>query len=488
MLKLSDLIYRVPLLAVEGSTDLLAHGVTDDSRQVEPGFVFVALRGQTFDGHQYIEQAVLRGAAAIVAESWPDSREEGPTWIRVRDSAVSLGWMAANWFGNPSTELDLVGVTGTNGKTTVATLLYQLALSLGYPAGLLSTIEVRIGSDQVLPATHTTPDPLTLQAHLRHMVDSGCTHAFMEVSSHACHQKRIAGLEFRGGIFTNLTHDHLDYHGSFANYLAAKKSFFDGLSETAFALTNLDDRNGLVMTQNTRARVRTFSLTQPADYRGRVLEYTLNGSLLEWMGREVYTRLVGRFNASNLTAVWGAALELGWDLDEVLIGLSHLEPATGRFQVLAFEAGFFAVVDYAHTPDALKNILETLHDVKNDSARVLTVVGCGGDRDPLKRPAMGQIAAEASAQVWFTSDNPRFENPDSIVDQMMAGVAPADRHKVIRQIDRKRAIQEALEACRMNDVLLVAGKGHETYQEINGQRHSFDDRQVLLHVYHELYR
>lgn len=487
MFKLSDLLYRVPLLAVDGPTDRDISGVAFDSRQVQPGSVFVAVRGQQVDGHEFIQQAVERGAAAVVIERWPDLRMEGPTWVQVRDSAFSLGWLAANWFGNPSTELELVGVTGTNGKTTVATLLYRTALALGYCAGLLSTVEVRVGPDVIRPATHTTPDPLVLQAHLREMINAGCTHAFMEVSSHACHQQRISGLRFRGGLFTNITHDHLDYHGTFANYLAAKKSFFDGLPDSAFALTNLDDRNGLVMVQNTKARTRTFSLIQPADYRGRVLEYTLSGSLIEWMGREVYTRLVGRFNASNLTGTMGAALELGWDLEEVLLALSEIQPASGRFEVLAFEAGFFAVVDYAHTPDALKNVLETLHDVKSEKARILTVIGCGGDRDPFKRPIMGQIAAEASDLVWFTSDNPRSESPDSIIDQMAAGVALANRGKINRQIDRQLAITEALAACRPLDVLLVAGKGHETYQEIKGQRLPFDDREVLNHAYREIY-
>lgn len=490
MKSLVDLLYRVPLVAVEGRTDLLVSEVVFDSRQARPGCAFVAVRGVQADGHQFIQAALTKGATAVVAEEWPDDYADhaGVTWVKTRDSAFSLGWMASNFYDNPSQELELVGVTGTNGKTTVATLLCDLAEGIGYTSGLISTVEVRFSAEEALAATHTTPDPLQINRHLRRMLQNGCGHAFMEVSSHACHQKRIAGLSFRGGVFTNLTHDHLDYHGTFANYLAAKKSFFDGLPESAFALTNIDDRNGLVMTQNTRGRVRSYSLMQPANYRGRVLEYSLNGTLIEWAGREVYARLVGRFNASNLTAIYGAALELGWDMDSVLVGLSELVPADGRFQVLPFEAGFYAVVDYAHTPDALSKVLETLHDVKAEQGRVFTVVGCGGNRDADKRPLMGRIAAEASDAVWLTSDNPRYEDPDTIIDQMYAGVAAPDRPKVRRLSDRAAAIREALAACRPHDVLLVAGKGHETYQEIQGQRLEFDDRHELQRAYRELNR
>jgi len=487
--KLVDLLYRCPLLAVEGQTDRVIHNLNVDSRMSLPNSVFVALRGTQADGHDHIQQALDHGASVIVCERWPEDINRDTlevTWVLVSDSAKALGWIAANFYEDPSEELEVVGVTGTNGKTTVVTLLHQMALDLGMNAGLLSTVIVRFGDVSWEPK-HTTLDAIELHKTLRAMCMDRCTHVFMEVSSHACIQQRIAGVKFRGGIFTNITHDHLDYHKTFANYLAAKKSFFDGLSSRAFALTNIDDKNGLVMTQNTHAKVRSYSLQQPANYRARVLEYNMDGSLLEWEGKEIWTQLVGRFNAANVTAVIGAALELGWDEEEVLLSASKLLPADGRFQVLAFEAGFHAVVDYAHTPDALKSVLETLHDVKSENGKILTVVGCGGNRDVDKRPKMGAIAAEASDRLWLTADNPRFEKADAIIEDMYSGIALADQSKVRREKDRETAITEAITACHPGDILLVAGKGHETYQIIDGHTFDFDDRLVLKKAYRNLY-
>lgn len=464
---------------VTGSLDREVAGLAQDSRAVASGFVFFAVKGTAVDGHDYIQKAVDSGAVAVVCEQMPEHVREDVTYIQTGNSSLLMGYMASAFYGHPSRQLQLVGITGTNGKTTTVTLLYRLFRLLGYKAGLLSTIENRIDT-RVVPSTHTTGDSLEINALLRRMVDAGCDYAFMEVSSHAVVQNRIAGLRFRGGIFSNITRDHLDYHKTFEAYIKAKKMFFDHLPPTAFALVNVDDRNGEVMLQNTRAAHHTYSLRSPADFHVKVLEDSLAGLQLEMDGTEVCMRLVGRFNAYNLTAIYACALLLGMEKNEVLLAMSRLTEAPGRFETLKSTTGNkLGIVDYAHTPDALQNVLSTIDSLRAEVRQVVCVVGCGGNRDTGKRPMMAQIAADLSDRLIITTDNPRFEEPQEIIDQMMAGLSPAQRAKTLCIADRKEAIRTACALAGSGDVVLVAGKGHETYQEVKGVKHHFDDREVL---------
>lgn len=476
-MKLSRLIEHLSPQQPLTRPDLEPADVTSDSRAVVPGGLYVAVRGANIDAHSFIPDAVSAGASVIVCEELPSDPSPEVEWVTVPDSAVALGEIASAWYGHPSEKLTLVGVTGTNGKTTIATLLYEMARRMGEKAGLLSTVINKIG-DRAVPSTHTTPDPLSLQRLLREMVDDGCSFCAMEVSSHACAQHRIAGLKFAGGIFTNLTRDHLDYHKTFDNYLAAKKSFFDSLGPEAFALTNADDRNGAVMLQNTRARKGSYSLRARADYVGSVIEDRLSGMLMLIDGTEVETRFVGRFNASNLLAVYGAGRLIGWEKDEVLRVLSALEPVAGRMQTFT-NGTVTAIVDYAHTPDALDNVLSTITEVVEDDSRIITVCGCGGDRDKGKRPLMAATAAAYSSVVVLTSDNPRTEDPDEILRQMLEGIPAGERGKTLVIPDRAEAIARAVDMARKGDVVLVAGKGHEDYQITGTVKHHFDDREQV---------
>jgi UDP-N-acetylmuramoyl-L-alanyl-D-glutamate--2,6-diaminopimelate ligase len=484
MIALQDILYRVPLLEVVGDRTRPVRAVQFDSRRVEAGDLFVAVSGTQHDGHRFIQAAIQAGATHVVCEILPGELQPAVTYLRVKDSTLALAHLAANYYGNPADQLTIIGVTGTNGKTTVASLLYYLLMRLGYPAALLSTVAVRVGT-QVLEATHTTPDPLQLHAHFRRFVDAGCQYVCMEVSSHALHQKRVAGVAFAGAIFTNLTHDHLDYHGTFENYRDAKKLLFDQLPNTSWALTNIDDRNGAFMLQNCDARQCTYSLRTVANYHTRLLDGNLTGLHLTFNDREVFCRLLGEFNAYNLTAVMGAALELGLDLDEVLLAASNLQPPPGRLQVVPL-GEVTAVVDYAHTPDAVRSVLRTLRDLREQDTDVITVIGCGGDRDRTKRPEMARIATDLSSLVILTSDNPRSEDPQAILDEMYAGVPISYQRKVIRQVDRREAIRLAVRMAQPGSVILVAGKGHETYQEIAGVKHPFSDAEELEAAYHQL--
>ncbi len=452
-----------------------------DSRMVQDGSLFVATRGTLTDGHNYIESAVERGAKVVVCEELPAVKLSGIEYIEVEDSHSALSHLAAEFYDFPSKQIKLVGVTGTNGKTTTATLLYNLFTTLGYKCGLLSTVENRIGSG-VSPATHTTPNAVELNRLLREMVDSGCSHCFMEVSSHALVQRRVEAVEFCGGIFTNLTHDHLDYHGSFAEYLKAKKSFFDALPKGAFALTNLDDRNGEVMLQNCKALHRGYSLRTISHYSTKIVESHLDGTLLRINNTEIWVQLIGRFNAYNITAIYGTAIELGEDREEVLAALSTLQSVGGRFETIRGNDGRLAVVDYAHTPDALRSVLETISEVCKGShkdSKIITVVGCGGDRDKLKRPIMALLAVQHSDQVILTSDNPRSENPNAILDDMISGLTAEQQRQTLTIENRSQAIKTAAVIARPSDVILIAGKGHETYQEIAGIRNHFDDKEEI---------
>lgn len=474
---LSKLIERLQVKGAIKNPDLDVAGITADSRRVEAGGLYVAVAGTNVDGHSFIPSAIAAGASVIVCEHKPQEAEEGVEWVVVPDSAVALGEIASAWYGHPSEQLTLVGVTGTNGKTTIATLLYHTARHMGERAGLLSTV-VNLIDTRGVAATHTTPDPISLQAMLREMVEAGCTFCAMEVSSHACAQHRIAGLKFAGGIFTNLTRDHLDYHKTFDNYIAAKKSFFDSLGKEAFALVNIDDRRGEVMVQNTRARVTTYSLHSRATYTGEVIEESIRGMLMAFNGREVETHFVGNFNAYNLLAVYGAAINIGWESEEVLRVMSVLRPVDGRMQTFT-NGSVTAIVDYAHTPDALENVLLTINDLLHGSGRVITVCGCGGDRDKGKRPTMAAIAVNNSDLAIFTSDNPRTEDPEEILSEMLAGVSPSDMNRAIKITDRACAIARAIELAEEGDVVLVAGKGHEDYQIIGTEKHHFDDREQV---------
>jgi UDP-N-acetylmuramoyl-L-alanyl-D-glutamate--2,6-diaminopimelate ligase len=483
MKKLSDILYKVPLTAVSGNTDMEVSSVQIDSRKVGKGSLFVAVRGVAVDGHQFIDKAIEQGAAAVVCEQIPAAKKEWVTYVQVKNSAEAAGQMAHNFYGQPSLRLKLVGVTGTNGKTTVATLLYKLFTCLGYKSGLVSTVENMIG-DKVVPSTHTTPDPVSLNALLKQMVDEGCTHAFMEVSSHAVHQSRIGGLEFAGALFTNITHDHLDYHGTFDEYIKAKKGFFDGLSSSAFAITNLDDKRGMVMLQNTAAKKYTYSLRTVADFKGKILENSLSGLMMTVNDQEVHFRLIGEFNAYNILAGYGAAVVMGENKSQVLQCLSNTTGAEGRFDYLISPKDrLIGIVDYAHTPDALINVLSTIKRLKKGHEQVITVVGCGGDRDKLKRPVMGEVACEHSDKVIFTSDNPRSEDPLAILEDMERGLNTAARRKYVAIADRRQAIKTAVSMAGPEDILLIAGKGHEKYQEINGVKHHFDDKEVLKEMF-----
>ena len=474
---ISELIVGISVKEVKGEVNQAVSAIHFDSRKVVPGSVFVAVGGRATDGHQFIDMAVDRGAVCVIAQS-PVTVPANVCLVYVEDSARTLALVANAFYGHPSASLTMVGVTGTNGKTTIATLLYRLFSGLGYKCGLLSTVENRIG-DEVEAAGYTTPDAVAVQQALRKMVDAGCTHAFMEVSSHALDQHRVEGIEWDVAIFTNLTHDHLDYHGDFKSYIHAKKKLFDGLSAQAFALINADDKNAEVMVQNTVAKVSNYSLTKMTDFRVRVIENRIDGLQLEMNGTPLHVRLVGKFNASNLLAIYGAAILLGEDREQVLTILSDLRPAEGRFDLVTGRQQVFAVVDYAHTPDALHNVLSTLIQVRSHGSRIICIVGCGGDRDRTKRPEMARIAAMFADQVILTSDNPRTEDPESILDQMWPGI-PADKQKqTLRITDRKQAIRTGVQMAAPGDILLVAGKGHEKYQEINGHRYPFDDKEVL---------
>lgn len=478
MNNLNDILTSLDVVKLVGQSDIDLTGVNSDSRKVEPGSLFVATRGTQVDGHDYIASAIEKGAMAVVCEILPEKLSPDVVYVVVKNTNVALGKIASAWYDFPSSSLRLVGVTGTNGKTTIATLLYRLFRRLGHKCGLISTVCNCIDSEE-FPSTHTTPDPLTLNRLLAQMVECGCKFAFMEVSSHAIDQRRIEGLCFEGGVFTNLTRDHLDYHKTFAEYLAVKKRFFDELSDEAFALTNVDDKNGLVMLQNTKAEKKTYSVRSMSDFKTKVIEDGFDGLKLEINRKEVFLPFIGKFNAYNLTAVYATALLLGCDSDETLLNLSALRPVSGRFEPIATPSGYKVIVDYAHTPDALKNVLETIDSFLAVEARLITVVGCGGNRDRGKRPLMAKEAVKLSHQVIFTSDNPRNEEPQTIVDEMMEGVEMADRAKVITILDRYQAIKTAMLLARPKDVVLIAGKGHENYQEINGTRTHFDDKEVV---------
>lgn len=485
MLKLSNLLSAIKPLEIIGNTDKNIVALSSDSRNVVKEGMFVAVRGVTTDGHKYIPVVASAHVGAIVCESFPAVFEQGVTYIRVENSAEALGHLASAWFGYPSKKLKLVGVTGTNGKTTTATLLYEMARLEGYKAGLLSTVCNYIDS-KAIPSTHTTPDPISLNSLLARMADEGCAYAFMEVSSHAAAQHRIAGLKFAGGVFSNLTRDHLDYHGTVENYMNAKKTFFDMLSQDAFALVNADDKAGAYMLQNTRARKYTYSLRRDADFRGRIIEQRLDGTLLMLNGREVEVQFTGKFNAYNLTAVYGASVLTGFNPENILVNMSRLVPVAGRFQTFRSDKGVTAIVDYAHTPDALVNVLDTIREIVGAEGRIITVVGCGGDRDHGKRPMMAHEAAIRSNQLFLTSDNPRTENPDSIIAQMKEGLTPEQLRSTLCIADRREAIRAAIQSAGNGGVVLVAGKGHEPYQEINGVRHHFDDREEVAAALAEL--
>lgn len=475
---LADLLQHIICLENSGNTGIEVTGIQFDSRKATQGTVFVATRGTATDGHDFIGMAIENGATAVVCESMPEKLTENVTFIRVSNSSDALGQMAAAWFGYPSSQLTLVGVTGTNGKTTIATLLYETFRALGYKTGLLSTVCNYIDSEAV-EATHTTPDAIALNELLARMVQAGCKYAFMEVSSHAVDQRRIAGLDFDGGIFTNLTRDHIDYHLTFENYLKAKKRFFDDLSADAFALTNADDKNGMVMLQNTKAQKYNYSLRGMADFKTRILEHSFEGMLLDMNDREVNVSFTGKFNASNLTAVFGAAVLLGQDELEVLRILSSLHSVSGRFETLHAPQGFTAIVDYAHTPDALNNVISTINQILEGKGRLITVVGCGGNRDKGKRPMMAREAVDGSWKAILTSDNPRFEDPQDILNDMLAGLDVTQKSKSLTIVDRREAIKTACAIAQKGDVVLVAGKGHEDYQIIQGVKHHFDDREEV---------
>ena len=469
--------------AVSGTTDVVVSGVQIDSRKVSHRSVFVAVKGVAADGHRFIDKAIELGAIAVVCQEMPAQQTEGVTYVQTSDSAEAAGVLAHNFYDQPSTKLKLVGVTGTNRKTTLATRLYKLFGCLGYQCGLVSTVE-NIINGNVIPSTHTTPDAVSLNALLKQMVDEGCEYAFMEVSSHAVHQRRIAGLDFAGALFSNITHDHLDYHKTFDEYIKAKKGFFDGLTADAFAITNIDDKRGAVMLQNTAAKKLTYSLRSMADFKGKILENSLTGLVMTINDKEVHFRLIGEFNAYNLLAVYGAAISLGEDKQDVLRCLSNVTGAEGRFDyTVSPKEKVIAIVDYAHTPDALINVLATIKKLKQGNEQVITVVGCGGDRDRTKRPVMGEVACEHSDKVIFTSDNPRSEDPMQILADMEEGLSVTARRKYIAIADRKQAIKTAISMAQPDDIVLVAGKGHEKYQEINGVKHHFDDKEVVQEMF-----
>ena len=479
---LKDLLSSMKPKAVIGNEDIDITGVNIDSRRIGKGHLFVAMVGTQVDGHQFISKAIAQGAAAILCERLPEETSEGVTYVQVDSTEDAVGKVATLFYGDPSRHLKLVGVTGTNGKTTIATLLYNMFRKMGHKCGLLSTVCNYI-EDEAIPTEHTTPDPIELNALLSRMVEAGCEYAFMECSSHAIAQKRIGGLRFAGGIFTNLTRDHLDYHKTFENYRDAKKAFFDSLSKNAFAITNADDKNGLVMVQNCKAQVKTYSIRQMADYRARILECHFEGMYLELDGNEVGVQFIGKFNVSNLLAVYGAARMLGKEPQDILVAMSTLHSVNGRLDPVRSPEGYTAIVDYAHTPDALENVLNAIHEVLNGKGKVITVCGAGGNRDKGKRPLMAQEAVKQSDRVIITSDNPRFEEPQDIINDMLAGLNAQQMKKVISIADRKEAIRAACMMAGKGDVILVAGKGHENYQEIKGVKHHFDDKEVLRDIF-----
>lgn len=482
-MKLQDLLKKVDIVTIKGDENKEVKLICTDSRNVERNALFIAIKGVQVDGHNYVENAIEQGASVIVYEEdtiKTDNKEI--TFVKVKHSADAAGTIATLWYGDPSSKLKLVGVTGTNGKTTTATLLYNMFRRLGYKAGLLSTVANYV-NDKEFHATHTTPDPLTLNEMLAKMVEAGCDYAFMEVSSHAIHQKRISGLNFAGGIFTNLTQDHLDYHHTMEEYLKAKKMFFDELPATAFALTNVDDKNGMVMLQNTKAKKHTYSVRGLADYKGKIIEKHFDGTAIEINGREVQVQFVGVFNVYNLLAVCGAANLLGQQMDEILVTLSALKPVSGRFQTFRSDDGITAIVDYAHTPDALVNVLEAIHEVLQGQGQIITVVGCGGNRDKTKRPIMAREAVRLSNQVILTSDNPRFEKPQAIINDMADGLTSDQQKKALMIVEREQAIRTACKIACTGDVILIAGKGHENYQDVKGVKHHFDDSEIVQELF-----
>lgn len=482
-MKLSELLRNVTTISLIGNSEADITGVDIDSRKVERGHLFVAIKGTQTDGHRFIPKAIASGAAAVLCEDLPEERQEGVTYVKVASTEEAVGPVATMFYGEPSRHLKLVGVTGTNGKTTIATLLYNMFRKFGYKCGLLSTVCNYI-EDEAIPADHTTPDPIELNYLLSKMVQAGCDYAFMECSSHAIAQKRIGGLKFAGGLFTNLTRDHLDYHKTFENYRDAKKAFFDGLDKDAFAITNADDKNGAIMVQNTKAQVKTYSTRTMADFRARIIECHFEGMYLEINGREVGVQFIGKFNVSNLLAVYGAAVMLGKAPEDILVVLSTLKSVAGRLEPIRSAEGVTAIVDYAHTPDALENVLNAIHEVLDGKGgQVITVCGAGGNRDKGKRPLMAQEAVKQSSRVIITSDNPRFEEPQDIINDMLAGLDQKQMKKVIAIVDRKEAIKTAAMLAQKGDVILIAGKGHEDYQEIKGVKHHFDDREVVREIF-----
>lgn len=477
-MKLNELLKAIQPIQVIGNQEVEIKEVNIDSRQVREGDLFMAMRGTQTDGHAYIASAIEKGAVAVLCEDLPEQLNDGVTYIQVKESEDAVGKLATAFYGDPTSKMKLVGVTGTNGKTTIATLLYDTFRYFGYKVGLVSTVCNYI-DDEAVPTEHTTPDPITLNRLLGKMADSGCKYAFMEVSSHSIDQKRISGLKFAGGIFTNLTRDHLDYHKTVDNYLRAKKKFFDDMPKDAFCLTNLDDKNGMVMVQNTRAKVCTYSLRSLSDFKGKLLESHFEGMILEFNNRELSVQFIGKFNASNLLAVFGAAVLLGKKEEDVLVALSTLKPVSGRFETVRSPQGFTAIVDYAHTPDALVNVLNAIHGVVEGKGQIITVCGAGGNRDKGKRPLMAKEAAKLSDRVIITSDNPRFEEPQEIINDMLAGLDKEDMRKTLSIVDRREAIKTACMLAQPGDVILVAGKGHENYQDVKGVKHHFDDKEVL---------
>lgn len=485
MMDLKKVLHAIPVQQVVGNLEEVdVHSLCFDSRKVELGSLFIAVRGVQTDGHLFVDKAITSGARAVIVEELPKETLDSVAYILVADSAYALGVAAANFYGNPSEQLKLVGVTGTNGKTTVATLLFQLFTELGYHVGLLSTVQNQIGT-KIIPATHTTPDPIQLNKLLRDMVDDGCDYAFMEVSSHAVVQERIAGLVFAGAIFTNITHDHLDFHKTFDNYIKAKKKFFDDLDANAFALTNADDRNGQVMLQNTVAHRKSYGLRSGADFKAKVIESHFDGMLMSVDGQEVWVKLIGDFNAYNLLAVYAAAILLEQETVKVLTALSTLKGAEGRFDTMKSASGVFGIVDYAHTPDAVENVLKTISSLRRPEQKIITVLGCGGDRDKTKRPEMAEAALRYSDRFLITSDNPRTEDPYLIIRDIEAGVAADQKAKTLSIADRKEAIRTAYQLANPGDIILVAGKGHEKYQDVNGVKHHFDDKEVLENTFNE---
>ena len=475
---ITELVNRIPVLEIHGDNNREVTELVIDSRKVTENALYIAMKGTVVDGHSFIASAIEKGATTIVCEELPETLVENVTYVQVKDASKALGHLASNFYGNPSQKLKLIGVTGTNGKTSVSTLLFDVFKNLGYESALLSTVEIRIG-EEIIPATHTTPDVITINRILAEAVEKGCEFAFMEVSSHGIAQNRIEGLHFKIAGFTNLTHDHLDYHKTFEEYLKTKKRFFDQLEDTAIAITNVDDKNGNVMLQNTKAAKKSYALKTMADYHGKLLEVDFNGMLLNFNGKEFWTTLTGKFNVYNLLLVFGIAAELGFEQDEILQAVSKLKRVSGRFETFKSDGGIFFIVDYAHTPDALENILDSINDIRTKNERLITVFGCGGDRDHSKRPEMGNIATKKSTLAIITSDNPRTEDPAQIIKEIEAGVEPQNFSKYTSIPDRREAIKMAIKFAEPKDIVLVAGKGHETYQEINGVKHHFDDKEVI---------